>query len=267
MYVCDPVTSRSTVNAYSVSIYPAQSSPPLALCRDEPTQLAALNLCQGMLPRLGQDQLAELLPLLREFGRHSSQQCRVVMYDILVWAYNNTWWVVASEPFRLLNIMYSRNVFAGENLRDCETEGYTIFALPARTKHADSRIFSNSHAQKVSGYTVYVCVCYLVDLLRQAFLCSSNPFSWILNDGCGVCLCVGSGSADVDVSLKRFASEVREQLLLGLADEAEDIRCSGDTRVLCMCLCASMCVCVCVVCCVLCCVLCVCMCVYIPLRE
>ena len=61
-----------------------------------------------------------------------------------------------------------------------------------------------------------------------------------------MCLCVGSGSADVDVSLKRFASEVREQLLLGLADEAEDIRCSGDTRVLCVC-----CVCaVCVVCCV-----------------
>ena len=65
-----------------------------------------------------------------------------------------------------------------------------------------------------------------------------------------MCLCVGSGSADVDVSLKRFASEVREQLLLGLADEAEDIRCSGGTRVLCVmcavCVLCAVCVHVCV---------------------
>ena len=72
-----------------------------------------------------------------------------------------------------------------------------------------------------------------------------------------MCLCVGSGSADVDVSLKRFASEVREQLLLGLADEAEDIRCSGGTRVCVLCaMCAVCAVCVCCVCCV--CVLCMC---------
>ncbi|CAI8051260.1 DNA-dependent protein kinase catalytic subunit [Geodia barretti] len=59
--------------------------------RDEPTQLAALNICQAMLRLLELQQLAELLPLLREFSRHSSQNCRVVMYDILIWTYNNTW--------------------------------------------------------------------------------------------------------------------------------------------------------------------------------
>jgi DNA-dependent protein kinase catalytic subunit len=58
--------------------------------RDEPTQLAALNICQAMLRLLELQQMAELLPLLREFSRHSSQNCRVVMYDIFIWTYNNT---------------------------------------------------------------------------------------------------------------------------------------------------------------------------------
>ena len=44
-----------------------------------------------MLRLLELQQMAELLPLLREFSRHSSQNCRVVMYDILIWTYNNTW--------------------------------------------------------------------------------------------------------------------------------------------------------------------------------
>jgi DNA-dependent protein kinase catalytic subunit len=58
--------------------------------KDEPTQLAALNVCQGMLHLLKQEQVAELLPLLRAFGHHASQKCRVLMYDILIWIYNNT---------------------------------------------------------------------------------------------------------------------------------------------------------------------------------
>lgn len=63
--------------------------------RDEPTQLASLNICQGMLGRLKQEHMSELLPLLRAFGRHISQKCRLIMYDILIWIYNNIWWIPA----------------------------------------------------------------------------------------------------------------------------------------------------------------------------
>ena len=63
----------------------------LLIFRDEPTQEAALKIVQGMLRHLDQEQTCTLLPLITAFGSHSSQTCRLLMYDILIWIYSNMW--------------------------------------------------------------------------------------------------------------------------------------------------------------------------------
>jgi hypothetical protein len=59
--------------------------------RDEPTQTAALKIVQGMVQHqtLNEEQLCSLLPLVTKFGSHSSEACRVLMYDTLITAYGN----------------------------------------------------------------------------------------------------------------------------------------------------------------------------------
>lgn len=59
--------------------------------RDEPTQMAALKIVQSMVQHqtLSDDQLTGLLPLLTSFDSHSSEGCRVLMYEILITAYDN----------------------------------------------------------------------------------------------------------------------------------------------------------------------------------
>eukprot|EP00731_Ephydatia_muelleri_P036866 Em0341g3a len=57
--------------------------------RDEPTQLACLAIVQKMLRNLSNEQMTELLPLITAFGSHGSLECRVAMYDILIWIYNH----------------------------------------------------------------------------------------------------------------------------------------------------------------------------------
>lgn len=96
-----------------------------------------------MLQILQQEQLTELLPLLREFSQHASQKCRVVMYDILIWIYNNTW--------------YATHYFLVDSI-------------------------------------VLYCIYFI------------------------------STSSTDDVSLKAVTSDVRDQLLQGLSDDAENIR-------------------------------------------
>ena len=60
------------------------------VCRDEPTQMAALKIVQGMVQHrtLSLEQTAVLLPLVKAFGSHPSQPCRLVMYDTLIALYN-----------------------------------------------------------------------------------------------------------------------------------------------------------------------------------
>ena len=57
-------------------------------CRDEATQVASLKIVQGMLNQLDIEDIAQLLPSLVSFSSHSSVQCRVTMYNILMTVYN-----------------------------------------------------------------------------------------------------------------------------------------------------------------------------------
>ncbi|XP_072042849.1 DNA-dependent protein kinase catalytic subunit-like [Amphiura filiformis] len=57
--------------------------------RDEEAQLVALKLVNGMLASLKPTELMYLLPSVRSFIRHPSPACREVMYDILMWVYDN----------------------------------------------------------------------------------------------------------------------------------------------------------------------------------
>lgn len=68
---------------YSVTLHTAHFP------RDEPTQLACLAIVQKMLRNLSNEQMTELLPLITAFGSHGSLECRVAMYDILIWIYNH----------------------------------------------------------------------------------------------------------------------------------------------------------------------------------
>ena len=89
IYVCvGPMFRENIINGY----HSCQFINYCYNCRDEPTQLAALKICQGMLQHLSYAHLSELLPLLTAFGHHSSQQCRLLMYDIFIWIYTNLWW-------------------------------------------------------------------------------------------------------------------------------------------------------------------------------
>lgn len=64
--------------------------------RDEPTQTAALKIVQGMVQHqtLSNEQLSSVLPLVAKFGSHSSDTCRVLMYDTLITAYRNILYVI-----------------------------------------------------------------------------------------------------------------------------------------------------------------------------
>ena len=59
--------------------------------RDEPTQMAALKIVQGMVQHhtLTLEQTSSILPLITGFGSHPSQPCRIIMYDTLITLYNN----------------------------------------------------------------------------------------------------------------------------------------------------------------------------------
>ena len=57
--------------------------------RDEATQLVALKLVNSMLHGLKPTELLYLLPSVKTFSAHPSPACREVMYDILMWVYDN----------------------------------------------------------------------------------------------------------------------------------------------------------------------------------
>ena len=53
--------------------------------------MASLKIVQGMLHQLSNDDISQLLPYLTAFATHSSVQCRVTMYNVLMTVYNNLW--------------------------------------------------------------------------------------------------------------------------------------------------------------------------------
>ena len=54
-------------------------------------QTAALKLVQGMVQHqtLKNEEMSALFPLVTKFGGHSSESCRLLMYETLIVAYSN----------------------------------------------------------------------------------------------------------------------------------------------------------------------------------
>ncbi|XP_065180580.1 DNA-dependent protein kinase catalytic subunit-like [Sycon ciliatum] len=57
--------------------------------RDDAAQQACLGLVQVMLPSLSLDNLQYLMPSVFAFSQHANADCRKLMYDILIWIYDN----------------------------------------------------------------------------------------------------------------------------------------------------------------------------------
>lgn len=57
--------------------------------RDEATQLVSLKIVQGISAKLKPTEMKEFMPLVTAISSHPSMSCRTVMYDILMWVYDN----------------------------------------------------------------------------------------------------------------------------------------------------------------------------------
>jgi hypothetical protein len=57
--------------------------------RDEETQLIVLKIVKSIQTKLQASEVSELLPLISGFCISPSIPCRNVMYDILMWVYDN----------------------------------------------------------------------------------------------------------------------------------------------------------------------------------
>lgn len=57
--------------------------------RDETTQQVSLRVVHAMLRHLKESELMILLPSLVSFASSPSAICRLVMYDIFIWIYDN----------------------------------------------------------------------------------------------------------------------------------------------------------------------------------
>jgi len=57
--------------------------------RDETTQLVSLRVVHAMLRHLKESELMILLPSLVSFASSPSGVCRLVMYDVFIWIYDN----------------------------------------------------------------------------------------------------------------------------------------------------------------------------------
>lgn len=64
------------------------------LTRDEDTQTVALKIVHAILRYLAPAELLFLLPSVTAFTSASSAPCRAVMYDILMWVYDNYRYVI-----------------------------------------------------------------------------------------------------------------------------------------------------------------------------
>ncbi|KAL4240201.1 hypothetical protein ACF0H5_000995 [Mactra antiquata] len=57
--------------------------------RDEATQLVSLKIIKSILPKLKCGEVSILIPLIVGFSGNPSTGCRIIMYDILMWTYDN----------------------------------------------------------------------------------------------------------------------------------------------------------------------------------
>ncbi len=57
--------------------------------RDEDIQLASLKVVNAMLPNLKPREILDILPAVTGLFNIPSPACRAVMYDILMWIYDN----------------------------------------------------------------------------------------------------------------------------------------------------------------------------------
>lgn len=57
--------------------------------RDDETQLIALKIVKSIQSKLQPSEVSELLPLVGGFCNSPSIPCRNVMYDVLMWVYDN----------------------------------------------------------------------------------------------------------------------------------------------------------------------------------
>ena len=89
-WLFSPCTVHTRVTSCTLS-HNLHAAPTLKLDRDEPTQLAALEIVKRLSQHhhLDTKQTAALVPMITGFGSHSSEQCRQLMYEILVIIYNN----------------------------------------------------------------------------------------------------------------------------------------------------------------------------------
>ena len=80
----------------------------IVLYRDESTQSASLGIVQKILTQLSNEELSQILPvLITSFSTHSSTQCRIVLYNILMRVYNKLW-------LDSVNVVYSLGGYCGE---------------------------------------------------------------------------------------------------------------------------------------------------------
>ena len=69
--------------------------------RDEATQLISLKIIKAVAAKLKADELGLLMSHITAFGVHPSASCRLVMYDILMWVYDNYRYVSQSFSYIL----------------------------------------------------------------------------------------------------------------------------------------------------------------------
>jgi hypothetical protein len=61
----------------------------LCVNRDEGTQLAAIGIVHALLRNLSSDDLETLMPQLVLLASSPSAACRMAVYDIFMWIYDN----------------------------------------------------------------------------------------------------------------------------------------------------------------------------------
>ena len=61
----------------------------ICVYRDEATQLISLKIIKAVAGKLKAEELSLLMSHITAFGVHPSASCRLVMYDILMWIYDN----------------------------------------------------------------------------------------------------------------------------------------------------------------------------------
>lgn len=175
--------------------------------RDEPIQTAALKLVQGMVQHqtLSNEQLKSLLPLVTKFGSHSSETCRLVMYETLIVAYSNILWGTLSfslSPFSLSPLILSSISVS------------LLSPSPLSLPLLSLSLLSLSHS--LSPSLIWDSLSSFASSLSLSHLSYFYP--------CILCCREAEGDSPSEEDVKTLLHSIRDQLLQGLSDDAEAIR-------------------------------------------